>query len=48
MLFVSNSHVLLKLRGGKSVTLLSNGSVIYQQKRVQDYFERAEKVIGES
>lgn len=29
MLFVSNSHLLLNFRGGKSVTLLSNGSIIH-------------------
>ena len=29
MLFVSNSHVLIKLRGGKAVTLLSNGCIMH-------------------
>ena len=29
MLFVSNTHVLLKFRGGKTVTLLSNGSIVH-------------------
>ena len=48
MLFVTNQHVLLKFRGGKAVTLLSNGSVIHQEPRVQDLLEKCEKIIGES
>ena len=39
MLFVSNNHVLLKFRGGKAVTLLSNGSIISQTERVQRALE---------
>ena len=40
MLFVSNSHVLLKFRGGKAVVLLSNGSIISQREnRVQKFLE---------
>ena len=34
MLFVANAHVLLKFRGGKAVTLLSNGSIVHQESRV--------------
>lgn len=34
MLFVTNSHVLLNFRGGKSITLLANGSIIHQESRV--------------
>ena len=29
MLFVTNSHVLLNFRGGKTITLLANGSIIH-------------------
>ena len=47
MIFVSNIHVLLKFRGGKAVTLLSNGSIIPQDLRIQGYLENS-KVIGES
>ena len=48
MLFVTNHHVLLNFRGGKSVTLLANGSIIHQESRVQDQLEKSERVIGES
>ena len=48
MLFVSNSHVLINFRGGKSVILLSNGSIIHQEKRVQELLEKSERVIAES
>ena len=34
MLFVTNTHVLLKLRGGKAVTLMLNGSILPQDFRV--------------
>ena len=47
MLFVSNTHVLLKFNGGKAVTLLSNGSIVPQLPRIQGYLEDSE-VIGES
>ena len=33
MLFVSNSHVLLKFKGNKAVTLLSNGCIHQQQEQ---------------
>lgn len=49
MLFVSNSHVLLKFRGDKAVTLLSNGCIHQQpKKRIQRYMEEDSKVVGES
>ena len=48
MLFVSNNHVLLKFRGGKTVTLLSNGCIIHQEKRVKRYLEENSTIIGES
>ena len=47
MLFVSNTHVLLKFNGGKAVTLLSNGSIIAQSTRIQRVLEES-NVIGES
>ena len=34
MIFVSNTHLLVKFSGGKAVTLLSNGSVVPQLPRV--------------
>jgi hypothetical protein len=48
MLFVSNVHILLKFRGGKTVTLLSNGCIIHQTDRVQRLLDTKSKVIGES
>ena len=48
MLFVSNTHVLLRLRGGKTVTLLSNGNIVHQDERVQYHLEQAKAIIGES
>ena len=33
MLFVSNTHVLLKFKGDKAVTLLSNGTIHRQQEQ---------------
>ena len=48
MLFVSNTHVLLRLRGGKTVTLMANGSIIPQSSRVQKFLEEHSKVVGES
>jgi len=48
MLFVSNVHVLLKFRGGKAVTLLSNGCILHQTDRVQRFLEENSQVIGES
>lgn len=38
----------MKFRGGKAVTLLSNGCISTQLKRVQDYLEKNSKVVGES
>ena len=34
MILVSNTHLLMKFRGGKAVTLLSNGCIMTQMKRV--------------
>ena len=48
MLFVSNTHVLLRLRGGKTVTLMANGSIVPQQPRVQVLLEQNSRVVGES
>ena len=48
MLFVSNMYVLVKFRGGKSATLMLNGSIIHQESRIKDLLEHSEKVIGES
>lgn len=48
MLFVSNNHVLMKFRGGKAVTLLSNGCIIHQTDRVQRILEENTSVVGES
>lgn len=48
MLFVSNNHVLMKFRGGKTATLLSNGCIIHQDKRVKRYLEENSTIIGES
>ena len=48
MLFVTNSHVLVNFRGGKTITLLANGSIIHQESRIQDNLEKSERVIGES
>ena len=48
MLFVSNNHVLMKFRGGKTVTLLSNGCIVHQDKRVKRYLEENSTIIGES
>lgn len=47
MLFVTNTHVLVKFNGGKAVTLLSNGSIVSQPKRIQQHLEDCE-IIGES
>ena len=33
MLFVSNTHVLLKFKGDKAVTLLSNGGIHQQREQ---------------
>jgi hypothetical protein len=41
-------HILLKFRGGKTVTLLSNGCIIHQTDRVQRLLDTKSKVIGES
>ena len=48
MLFVSNNHVLMKFRGGKTVTLLSNGCIVHQDKRVKRYLEENSTIVGES
>ena len=48
MHFVSNTHILIKFRGGKTVTLLANGSILHQERALQHRLEEAEKVIGES
>ncbi len=48
MLFVSNNHVLMKFKGGKAVTLLSNGCIIHQTDRVQKVLEDNCRVVGES
>ena len=48
MLFVTNNHVLLKFRGGKAVTLMSNGSSVPQTDRVQRILEENATVVGES
>ena len=48
MLFISNNHVLMKFRGGKSVTLLSNGSILHQEARIQVYLDQNSKIVGES
>ena len=48
MLFVSNMYVLVKFRGGKSATLMLNGSIIHQESRIKDLLDNSEKVIGES
>ena len=48
MLFVSNTHVLLKLRGGRAVTLMLNGCILPQLPRVQRYLQDESRVIGES
>ena len=48
MLFVSNNHILLKLRGGKTITLLPNGSIVHQESKIQEMLEDSEYVIGES
>ena len=48
MLFISNMHVLLRLRGGKTVTLQANGSVLTQEPLVQKLLEENSKVVGES
>ena len=48
MIFVSNNHVLMRFRGGKTVTLLSNGCIVHQDKRVKRYLEENSKIVGES
>lgn len=48
MLFVSNTHVLLRLRGGKTVTIMANGSIVPQLPRVQKLLEENSRVVGES
>lgn len=48
MLFVTNTHVLLKLRGGKAVTLMLNGSILPQDFRVQRFLEENSRICGES
>lgn len=48
MLFVSNLHVLIKFRGDKAVTLLSNGCILQQEDRIQRYIEEHSKIVGES
>ena len=40
MHFVSNQHILVRFRGGKTVTLRSNGSIISQRSRVQDILDK--------
>ena len=48
MLFVSNQHVFIKFRGGKIVTLLSNGSIIHQDDLIQALLEKSTRFLGES
>ena len=48
MLFVSNNLVLMKFRGGKTVTLYSNGCILHQDKRVKRYLEENSRIVGES
>lgn len=38
----------MKFRGGKAVTLLSNGCIIHQTDRVQRILEENTSVVGES
>ena len=48
MLFVSNHHVLCKFRGGPSVTMLSNGSILHQENRVANHLGVNSAIVGES
>ena len=48
MLFVTNNHILLKFRGGKAVTLLSNGNIVSQRATVQKILDEQSIVVGES
>ena len=49
MLFVSNYHILVKFKGYKAATLLTNGSVHMQDAQVQkEIEENSSKVVAES
>lgn len=49
MYFVSNNHVLIKLRGGTILTLINNGCIIHQPDAVQAYLKiKNSKIVGES
>ena len=48
MIFVSNTHMLLKLNGGKAVTLMLNGCILPQQSRIQHHLEDNSRIVGES
>ena len=48
MLFASNNHVLCKFKGGKAVTLLSNGCILYQESRLQRKLDYNSNIVGES
>ena len=48
MLFVTNNHILIKFKGGKAVTLLSNGNIVSQKAAVQKILDEQSVVVGES
>jgi len=48
MLFASNNHVLCKFKGGKAVTLLSNGCILHQESRLQRKLDYNSTIVGES
>ena len=47
LLFISNYHILCKFRGGQTVTMLSNGSIVHQNEQVQRRLD-ASSIVGES
>ena len=40
MFFVTNQHILVKFRGGKTVIYKSNGTIIRQYKRIQEILDK--------
>ena len=48
MLFVSDSHILLKFKGGKAVIIQINGIVAPQDAKVQEHLDESIEVICQS
>ena len=48
MLFVSDSHILCKFKGGKAVVIQINGIVIPQEPKLQSMLDQSESILSQS